>query len=109
MTQTNKQQNVSLMQRCNMPSTSKVGSDINIVTNKPLRSSLYITQKQEVEKSKDIGNIVSVDYNEFENKLMNRQVSNSTFKLEEGVVFSGNIIRHNFLYNVEVCMSVNNL
>ncbi|XP_031841815.1 mutagen-sensitive 304 isoform X2 [Nomia melanderi] len=88
LTQTSKQQNVSLMQRCNMPSTSKVGSNTNNVTNKPLRSSLYITQRQEVDKSKDISNIVSVDYNEFENKLMNRTVSNSTFKLEGGVVFA---------------------
>nr|XP_033329578.1 uncharacterized protein LOC117222151 [Megalopta genalis] len=85
LTQTNRQ--VSFVQRCsNVASTSKVAANINNVMNKSLRSPACMSQKRGVENLKDISQIVSVNYKEFEDKLMNRQVYNSTFKVEESVV-----------------------
>ncbi|XP_078039018.1 mutagen-sensitive 304 [Augochlora pura] len=86
LTQTNLEQQVSFTQRCNVPSTSKVGANINNVMNKSLRPSACTPQKRGMENLKDVSQIVSVDYKEFENKLVNRQVYNSTFKIEESVV-----------------------
>ncbi|XP_076643967.1 mutagen-sensitive 304 [Halictus rubicundus] len=86
LTQTNAEPQVSFTPKHNsFPSTSKVGSKVNNI-NKALRLSVCTTQRREVEKPKDISQILSADYKDFEDKLMNRQVYNSTFKLEESVI-----------------------
>ncbi|XP_076294227.1 mutagen-sensitive 304 [Lasioglossum baleicum] len=82
LTQTNAEPQASLLQRHNSaPSTSKAGSKVNNI-NKSLRLSLCTRN----EKSKEISQIASVNYKDFEDKLMNRQVYNSTFKLDESVI-----------------------
>ncbi|XP_015429517.1 PREDICTED: uncharacterized protein LOC107186210 [Dufourea novaeangliae] len=91
LTQPYTEQNVSFMQRFNsLPSTSKCISNGN-VTNKTAKPSIYMTQcnnqRREVERTMETSNIVSVDYKDFEDKLINKQVYNSTFKLQENVVF----------------------
>ncbi|XP_029047025.2 uncharacterized protein LOC114877962 isoform X1 [Osmia bicornis bicornis] len=93
--QPNREQNTSCVQRFNsMPSTSKFGCNLNSNENKILKSSICMTQNNTQRKDtlllKDTSTIVSGDYKDFENKLINRRVHNSTFKLDNnGVLVSG--------------------
>lgn len=87
------------MQRSySMPSTSKTVSIVNSTNNKILRSPIYIsqynTQKKETQNIKNISNVVSADYKEFEDKLINKQEYNSTFKLDENFIVPGNVTGH---------------
>ncbi|XP_033358994.1 uncharacterized protein LOC117238296 [Bombus vosnesenskii] len=72
-----------------IPSTSKGVPNLNGSIHK-LTKSIYPSQhnneRKGIENSKDISTIVSVDYKEFENKLINKKVYNSTFKLDENLV-----------------------
>lgn len=56
--------------------------------------SQYNIRSTQVDSSKDTSNMVSADYKEFEDRLMNRKVYNSTFKLDDNIVTSGNIMRY---------------
>ncbi|KAK9305806.1 hypothetical protein QLX08_003314 [Tetragonisca angustula] len=68
------------------PSTSKAIPNLNgnaHKLSKPVNPSQYNSQVKEVENSQDISTIVSVNYTQFKNKLMNKKIYNSTFKLDE--------------------------
>lgn len=84
-----------------VPSTSKGVSNLNGSIHK-LTKSIYPSQhnneRKRIENSKDISTIVSADYKEFENKLINKKVYNSTFKLDENLV-AGSIVECYFLAN----------
>ncbi|CAK9801082.1 hypothetical protein ANTQUA_LOCUS2692 [Anthophora quadrimaculata] len=87
LTQPNRDANVSCIQRYNtIPSSSKT---VNSNSNKISRS-LYMpkcnTGKKEVEDLKDTSMILSVDYKEFENKLVNKKIYNSTFKVDDSII-----------------------
>ncbi|XP_076163549.1 mutagen-sensitive 304 isoform X2 [Ptiloglossa arizonensis] len=91
LTQSHVEQKSLCMQRSySMPSTSKTVSIVNSTNNKILRSPIYIsqynTQKKETQNIKNISNVVSADYKEFEDKLINKQEYNSTFKLDENFI-----------------------
>ncbi|XP_076249757.1 mutagen-sensitive 304 isoform X2 [Calliopsis andreniformis] len=91
LTQPIVEQKISSVQRFNsIPSTSKVVSNVNSVRKKG--SSIYTsqcnTQSMQVETSRDISTIVSIDYKEFKDRLINREVYNSTFKLDDNIVTS---------------------
>ena len=94
LTQTNGEQKVSFIRRFNsMPSTSRTVSNINNINNVVPSPSAYSsqcsTQRRQVDNSKDTSNVFSIDYKDFEGKLMDRKVYNSTFKLEDNVVSGG--------------------
>ncbi|XP_043507898.1 uncharacterized protein LOC122527620 [Frieseomelitta varia] len=68
------------------PSTSKAIPNLNgnaHKLSKLVNPSQYNSQVKEVENSQDISTIVSVNYTQFKNKLMNKKIYNSTFKLDE--------------------------
>ncbi|XP_026668984.1 uncharacterized protein LOC108624518 isoform X2 [Ceratina calcarata] len=73
----------------NMPSTSKhvQNSNANTYKTKPfVQMSQYNSQNKEEDNLNDLSTIVSVDYNEFENKLMHKKVYNSTFQQDENTI-----------------------
>lgn len=111
--QPNREQNTSCVQRFNsMPSTSKFGCNLNSNENKILKSSICMTQNNTQRKDmlhlKDTSTIMSGDYKEFEDKLINRRVHNSTFKLDNNGVLGNIRIILYILYisiNVQVIVS----
>lgn len=66
-----------------IPSTSKI--NLNNNDHKISKTSAHVLSKQrrKEENIKDISTVVSVDYNEFEDKLINKKIYNSTFKLDD--------------------------
>ncbi|CAL7938753.1 unnamed protein product [Xylocopa violacea] len=85
------EQNVPFLQpHNNMPSTSKaiynLDSSVYKIPKTYEHMSQYNTQRKGVDNSKNISMIASIDYKEFEDKLMHTKVYNSTFKLDENSI-----------------------
>lgn len=64
-----------------IPSTSKINLDNN--NHKISSAHILNNQRRKEENIKDISTVVSIDYNEFEDKLINKKIYNSTFKLDD--------------------------
>ncbi|XP_053986293.1 uncharacterized protein LOC128880332 isoform X1 [Hylaeus volcanicus] len=83
------QRALSMQRSYSEPSTSKgvynIKNSINQIP-RPVYMSQYNNQRKEADNIVDISNIVSADYKDFEHKLINKQVYNSTFKLDENFV-----------------------
>nr|XP_012148149.1 PREDICTED: uncharacterized protein LOC100878573 [Megachile rotundata]XP_012148150.1 PREDICTED: uncharacterized protein LOC100878573 [Megachile rotundata] len=98
--QPNREQNVPTVQRYySMPSTSKVISNSNRNESKvkpciPVPSmSQSNTVKKEMLHLKDTSTVLSVDYKDFEDKLLNRKVHNSTFKMDNNIISEAEYIK----------------
>lgn len=68
-----------------IPSTSKINLNNNDHKVSKTSAHVFSNQRRKEENIKDISTVVSVDYNEFENKLINKKIYNSTFKLDDNV------------------------
>ncbi|KOC65099.1 ATR-interacting protein mus304 [Habropoda laboriosa] len=87
LTQLNRDKNVSCMQRYNtVPSSSKTINGNSSKISRSLYMSKCNIQRKEIEDSQDTSMIVSVNYKEFKDKLVNKKVYNSTFKLDDTII-----------------------
>ncbi|XP_043799575.1 uncharacterized protein LOC122718535 [Apis laboriosa] len=68
-----------------IPSTSKINLNNNDHKVSKTSAHVFSNQRRKEENIKDISTVVSVDYNEFEDKLINKKIYNSTFKLDDNV------------------------
>lgn len=72
-----------------MPTTSKTVANVNTL------SSIHMSQRnirrKETQNLNDISSVVSIDYKQFEDKLMKEEIYNSTFQLDSTDV-PGNIV-----------------
>lgn len=72
--------------------------------SKPVNPSQYNSQVKD-ENSQDISTIVSVNYTQFKDKLMNKKIYNSTFRLDEHPI-TGNIVANYDVLHITVLQNL---